>query len=159
MLGPRLKLKWPNDVVCDGAKLAGILVEGESLPGAPLAVVIGIGVNCAHHPAETAYPATNLAAAGALVTPESLTQSLIATMARRIAEWDRGENFATIRAAWLKRAAGLGSPARVRLPEREVEGVAETLDEAGRLVLRLADGTLERIAAGEMFPLTAPVRA
>lgn len=159
VLGPRLTLKWPNDVLCDGAKLAGILVEGEALPGGPLAVVIGIGVNCAHHPADTAYPATNLAAAGALVAPESLAPALITAMARRLAEWSRGENFAAIRAAWLKRAAGLGAPARVRLPEREIEGIAETLDEAGRLVLRRADGSHERIAAGEMFPLTALVRA
>jgi BirA family biotin operon repressor/biotin-[acetyl-CoA-carboxylase] ligase len=158
VLGPRVKLKWPNDVLCDGAKLAGILVEGEGLPGRPLAVVIGIGVNCAHHPADAAYPATDLAAAGALVAPETIAQALIGTMARRLAEWDRGENFAAIRAAWLKRAAGLGAPARVRLPEREVDGVAETLDETGRLVLRLADGSRERIAAGEMFPLSASAR-
>jgi BirA family transcriptional regulator, biotin operon repressor / biotin---[acetyl-CoA-carboxylase] ligase len=158
-LGPRLTLKWPNDVLCEGAKLAGILVEGETPPGGPLAVVIGIGVNCAHHPAATAYPATNLAAAGALVGPESLAQALIATMARRLAEWNRGGNFAAIRAAWLKRAAGLGASARVRLPDREVDGIAETLDEAGRLVLRLADGSRERIAAGEMFPLAALARA
>jgi BirA family transcriptional regulator, biotin operon repressor / biotin---[acetyl-CoA-carboxylase] ligase len=159
VLGPRLTLKWPNDVLCDGAKLAGILVEGEALPGGPLAVVIGIGVNCAHHPAATAYPATNLAAAGVLVAPESLAQALIAAMARRLGEWDAGKNFAAIRAAWLKRAAGLGAPARVRLPDREIEGVAETLDETGRLVLRLADGSRERIAAGEMFPLAALARA
>jgi BirA family biotin operon repressor/biotin-[acetyl-CoA-carboxylase] ligase len=158
-LGPRLKLKWPNDVLCDGAKLAGILVEGEGLPGRPLAVVIGIGVNCAHHPADTAYPATDLAAAGAVVTPETLTQALIGAMARRLAEWDRGENFAAIRAAWLKRAAGLGAPVRVRLPEREVDGVAETIDETGRLVLRLADGSREHIAAGELFPLSAWAQA
>jgi BirA family biotin operon repressor/biotin-[acetyl-CoA-carboxylase] ligase len=156
MLGPQLKLKWPNDVLCDGAKLAGILVEGESLPGRPLVVVIGIGVNCARHPANAAYPATSLAAAGVLVTPETLAQALIRTMAARLSEWERGENFAAIRAAWLRRAAGLGAPARVRLPERELEGVAETLDETGRLVLRLADGRLERIAAGEMFPFPAP---
>ena len=156
VLGPRLALKWPNDVLCDGAKLAGILVEGEALPAGPLAVVIGIGVNCAHHPADTAYPATNLAEAGAVVAPESLLQALINTMARRLAEWDRGENFAAVRAAWLKRTAGLGAPARMRLPEREIDGIAETLDETGRLVLRLADGSRERIAAGEMFPVHDP---
>ena len=62
----RLALKWPNDVLCDGAKLAGILIEGESR-GQALAVAIGIGVNCAHHPAGTPYPATDLAAAGVAV--------------------------------------------------------------------------------------------
>jgi BirA family biotin operon repressor/biotin-[acetyl-CoA-carboxylase] ligase len=156
MLGPRLEVKWPNDILCDGAKLAGILVEGESLPGRPLAAVIGIGVNCAHCPPSTPYPATSLAEAGALVAPDSLAQALAGTMAQRLAEWDRGESFAATRAAWLRRAAGLGAPARVLLPERELAGIAETLDESGRLVLRLADGTVERIAAGEMFPLHDP---
>jgi BirA family biotin operon repressor/biotin-[acetyl-CoA-carboxylase] ligase len=159
-LGPRLQVKWPNDIVCDGAKLAGILVEGESAPGRPLAVVIGIGVNCAHYPADAAYPATSVKEAGALVVPETLAQALISAMAGRLAEWDRGENFAAIRTAWLRRAAGLGAPARVRLPEREVEGVVETLDEVGRLVLRLPDGRHERIAAGDMFPFVRdPARA
>jgi BirA family biotin operon repressor/biotin-[acetyl-CoA-carboxylase] ligase len=158
-LAPRLKLKWPNDVVCDSAKLAGILVEGEGAAGGPLTVVIGIGVNCAHHPADTAYPATDLAAAGVVLAPDALMQSLGATMTRRLAEWDRSAGFAAIRAAWLARAAGLGEAARVRLPERELDGVIETLDDAGRLVLRLADGRRERIAAGEMFPLHTPARA
>jgi len=159
VLGPRLKLKWPNDIVCDGAKLAGILVEGEGTAGAPLTVAIGIGVNCAHHPADTSYPATDLAQAGAPVAPDELAQSLMAAMAARLAEWDRGAGFAATRAAWLARAVGLGESARVRLPEREIEGIVETLDEAGRLVVRLAGGRRERIAAGEMFPLQSPARA
>ena len=64
MLREKLALKWPNDILCGGAKLAGILIESESVE-AELAVAIGIGVNCMHHPAETAYPATDLASAGA----------------------------------------------------------------------------------------------
>jgi len=158
-LGPRLKLKWPNDVVCDGAKLAGILVEGESAPDRALAVVIGIGVNCARHPTGTPYPTTDLAEAGALVTADALLQSLMPAMARRLAEWKRGLGFAAVRAAWLKRAAGLGEPARIRLPEREIEGRIETLDEAGRLMVRLADGRIEHVTAGEMFPLARPAPA
>src|SRR5262249_51000385 len=155
-LGPRLKVKWPNDLVCDGAKLCGILTEGEGAADRPLVTVIGIGVNCASHPSDMEYPATDLAASGVLVSPDALMRSLIGAMERRINEWDRGENFTATRAAWLNRAAGLGAPARVRLPERDLEGIAETLDETGRLVLRLADGTVERIAAGEMFPVSAP---
>jgi BirA family biotin operon repressor/biotin-[acetyl-CoA-carboxylase] ligase len=56
-LGPRLAVKWPNDLLCDGAKFAGILVEGESASGQPLVTVVGIGINCAHHPAQTDHPA------------------------------------------------------------------------------------------------------
>ncbi len=58
---PRIALKWPNDVFCDGAKVAGILIEGE---GNPLTVAIGIGINCVHHPDDTEYPATDLRARG-----------------------------------------------------------------------------------------------
>lgn len=159
VLGPRLKIKWPNDLLCDGAKAVGILIEGEGGAGRPLAVVIGIGVNCISHPADANQPATDLAAAGALVTPDALLRALIGAMQRRTAEWDRGENFAAIRAAWLKRAAGLGEMARARLPEREIEGRVETLDEAGRLVLRLPDGSSQRITAGEIFPWVAATQA
>ena len=116
-----------------GAKLAGILIEGESDP--LFAVAIGIGVNCAHHPDDTAYPATDLAAAGALTTPEALLAELAAAMARRLTQWARGDGFACIRADWLKRAAGLGGDIRVRLPEREFCGRFEGLDESGRLLV------------------------
>ena len=66
-----LKLKWPNDLLLDGAKLAGILIEAESV-GGKTATVAGIGVNCAHHPRDIAYPATDLAAHGVSVAPDEL---------------------------------------------------------------------------------------
>jgi len=150
MLGPHLTLKWPNDVLCGGAKLSGILLEGEGN-----AVALGIGVNCAHHPEGTEYPATDLNAAGAHVTAAGLFTALSRAMVVRIAQWRRGEGFAEIRAAWLKRADGLNKPIRVRLHDRETAGLFETLDETGRLVLRRPDGALEMIAAGDVFPLRA----
>lgn len=152
-LGPRLRFKWPNDLLCDGAKLAGILVEGESTAGRPLATVVGIGVNCAHHPPGMAYPATDLAEAGALVTPQMLFRALARSLLERVRQWDRGNGFPTIRAAWLARAVGLGQRIRVSLPERELEGRFETLDGSGRLILRLANGNHEAVAAGDIFPL------
>jgi len=151
-LGPALKLKWPNDVLLGGAKLAGILIEGESEPA--FAVVIGIGVNCASHPAGTRVPATDLAAVGTLVTPEALFAALGAAMARRLKQWAHGEGFAGIRAAWLKRAAGLGEPIRVRLPARELTGRFCGLDEAGRLQLEQPGGIIA-VTAGEVFGLGA----
>jgi BirA family biotin operon repressor/biotin-[acetyl-CoA-carboxylase] ligase len=147
-LGPLLQLKWPNDLLLGGAKLAGILIEGGS--ERTFAVAIGIGVNCAGHPSDTAYPATDLAAAGALVAPDQVFSALVASMVRRLAQWARGEGFSGIRADWLKRAAGLGEAIRVRLPKREFSGRFEGLDEAGRL---LVDGPagVTAVTAGEVF--------
>jgi BirA family biotin operon repressor/biotin-[acetyl-CoA-carboxylase] ligase len=149
-LGPQFKVKWPNDLLLGAEKLAGILIEGESEPG--FAVVVGFGVNCASHPDDTAYPATDLAAAGAMVTPAALLAALAATMTRRLAQWARGEGFASIRADWLKRAAGLGEDIRVRLPERELSGRFIGLDEAGHLQLEQPGG-LTTVTAGEVFGL------
>ncbi|RDV01265.1 biotin--[acetyl-CoA-carboxylase] ligase [Undibacter mobilis] len=147
-LGPLLTVKWPNDVLLGGAKIAGILIEAES--GPPFAAVIGMGVNCASHPADTPYPATDLRTAGANVMPEMLLRALAAAMQARLAQWDRGQGFAAIRSAWLKRAAGLGQDIRVRLPEREFSGVFDGLDEQGRLLVRSEDGTTA-VTAGEVF--------
>jgi BirA family transcriptional regulator, biotin operon repressor / biotin---[acetyl-CoA-carboxylase] ligase len=150
-LADALALKWPNDLMCRGAKIAGILIEGEG--GAGVVAVIGIGVNCRHHPEAVEHPATDFAAQGAPIEAPALLDALPRTMAARLTEWDRGAGFAAIRNAWLARAAGLGQALRARLPDREASGVFETLDEAGRLVLRLADGRREVITAGEVFPV------
>jgi BirA family biotin operon repressor/biotin-[acetyl-CoA-carboxylase] ligase len=72
-------------------------------------------------------------------------------MARRLSQWQRGEGFAAIRADWLARARGLGAALRARLPDRELAGTFETLDAAGHLILRLADGRRQAITAGEIF--------
>jgi len=145
-----LKVKWPNDLLLGQAKLAGILIEGESKP--KFSVAIGIGVNCAAHPNDTAYPATDLAAAGAPVTPTQLFAALSVAMLARLAQWQRGQGFPGIRADWLKRAAGLGATIRVRLPEREFAGRFEGLDDAGRLLVREAGG-VTTVTAGEVFGL------
>ena len=88
-----------------------------------------------------AFPATDLAVAGARVSPETLFRALSRTMLRRLGEWDRGRGFAAIRTAWLARAMGLGQTIRVSLPERELRGRFESLDDAGRLLLRREDAT------------------
>jgi BirA family transcriptional regulator, biotin operon repressor / biotin---[acetyl-CoA-carboxylase] ligase len=149
-IGPLLKVKWPNDLLLNGAKLAGILIEGEGDP--TFSVAIGIGINCAAHPTDTAFPATDLAGAGALVTPAQALVVLSAAMMKRIDQWQCGQGFAAIRADWLKRAAGLGQDIRVRLPERELSGRFEGLDESGRLLLQGPRG-VTTVTAGEVFGL------
>lgn len=148
----KLSLKWPNDILCGGAKLTGILIEGEGIAG-KLVVVVGIGANCRHHPPSTNYPTTDLAAAGADVSAETLFTALSATMLRRLSQWRRGAGFDLIRADWLERATGISGEMRVRLPSREFFGRGEGMDERGRLLVRVADGSLQAITAGDVFPL------
>jgi BirA family transcriptional regulator, biotin operon repressor / biotin---[acetyl-CoA-carboxylase] ligase len=155
-LAGELKLKWPNDLLLTGAKLAGILIEAESV-GADAVTVVGIGVNCAHHPAGTGYRATNLASRSVRVAPEDLFGALSGTVVARLTQWDRGGSFAAIRAAWLTHAAGVGSDIVVRLADRELTGRFESLDAAGRLMLRLPTGALEAITAGDVFPAAVSV--
>jgi BirA family transcriptional regulator, biotin operon repressor / biotin---[acetyl-CoA-carboxylase] ligase len=151
-LKPQLAIKWPNDLLLKTAKFAGILIEGEGGEEAG-AVAVGIGVNCVSHPSDTDFPATDLAAAGAEVSPEALFGALSVKMLGRIAQWNQGEHFATIRTDWLSRAAGLGAVIRVRLADREIVGRFETIDDAGRLVLLLGEGQHEAVAAGDVVEL------
>jgi BirA family transcriptional regulator, biotin operon repressor / biotin---[acetyl-CoA-carboxylase] ligase len=146
---PLLAIKWPNDLLLAGAKFAGILLEGES--GGTGALVVGVGVNCANHPGGTEYPATDLAAAGAPVSPATLFVALSVKMLERIGQWNAGEGFPAIRADWLARAAGIGETVRVQLADRDIIGRFEALDPAGGLVLRLPDGAATTIAAGDVF--------
>ena len=146
--------KWPNDVLVGGAKVAGILLQSRAVAGSPALdwLVIGIGVNLASHPAETEYPATSLAAAGAPeVTPDAMLPILAERLLAWYAAWRVPAGFTALRDAWLARAHGLGGPIRVRLPSAEIEGRFAGLDSAGRLVL---DGPAGRqhIAAAEIFP-------
>jgi BirA family transcriptional regulator, biotin operon repressor / biotin---[acetyl-CoA-carboxylase] ligase len=149
-LTPRLSVKWPNDLLLGGKKLAGILIEGDNEP--VFALAIGFGVNCAAHPQAAAYPAIDLAAMGASVAPMQMFSALSAAMTRRLDQWRCGAGFAQIRADWLTRAAGLGEPIRVRLVERELSGRFQGLDADGRLLLQTGDG-VTAVTAGEVFGL------
>lgn len=153
-LAQRLALKWPNDGLIDGCKFSGVLIEGEGD-----AVAIGIGVNCAHHPEDTPFPATDLAAAGVRATPDSVFAALSQAMPARLAQWDRGAGFAAIREEWLRRAFGLGRAVRVAIAEGEREGRFEGIDPAGRMLLRTAAGAVEAVTAGDVLPAPARVSA
>jgi BirA family biotin operon repressor/biotin-[acetyl-CoA-carboxylase] ligase len=148
-----LSLKWPNDLLLDGAKVSGILVEsGAAEPGLWLAV--GVGVNLAAHPADTERPATNLSAhLHAQASPpvfDMALQQLASAFDRWRFRWDR-EGFEPIRTAWTERAGGLGRPATARLGQETVCGFAEALESDGALRLRLPDGSARRITAGDVF--------
>jgi len=145
-----LAIKWPNDLMLKRRKIAGILAESKILADERPVIVIGCGVNCAHHPKDTRYPATSLRAEGFMVTPQKLFAEFSQHMTGLLAAWDGGAGFGAIRAAWLDRATGLGETIHVRLPRTTIEGVFAGLDAAGRLVLRQASGD-RTISAGELF--------
>ncbi|WP_375461838.1 biotin--[acetyl-CoA-carboxylase] ligase [uncultured Enterovirga sp.] len=144
------RLKWPNDVLVDGAKLAGILLGTEELGGGRRAVVLGIGVNVAAAPEGLPYPATSLHALGCATDAERLFTALSASWLEVEGVWDGGRGFAEIREAWLARAAGLGGAVAVRTGGDARRGTFETIDGQGQLVLRSPDGAIHRVSAGEV---------
>jgi len=155
--GAFVNVKWPNDVLVEGKKIAGILMEGEPEPGTDRFkwLVLGIGVNVASHPpaSDTETPATSLAGEG--VQGDGLdVQALLDTLAKRflagLVTW-RNLGFGPIRRHWLLRAKGLGGPVTVRLANETLNGIFAALDESGALVLHL-DGEPNRlITAGDVF--------
>lgn len=157
--GPTARLKWPNDVLVDRAKLAGILLEAETLPNGRRCVVIGIGVNVAAAPEGLPYPATCLRQCGHGASAEAVFEAISGSLADAVELWDRGRGFAAIRARWLGRAAGLGEPVSVRIGRQTVQGIFETIDEAGRLVVRSDDGMRRTVTAGEVHFGTAATAA
>jgi BirA family biotin operon repressor/biotin-[acetyl-CoA-carboxylase] ligase len=148
-------LKWPNDVLLNGGKLAGILLESTGAAGRVSHLVIGIGVNLIAAPPVEAVepgaviPVSLLAETGVRVAPETFLTHL----ATHFARWEgifRCQGFAPVRAAWLDRAARLGEPVRARTGIRERRGIFETIDATGALVLNI-DGQREAIPAAEVF--------
>ncbi len=148
-------LKWPNDVLCNGGKLAGILLESIGTGGHISHLSIGIGVNLAHAPdpgtlEDRALRPVSLAqAANRTVTPDRFLTALAAHYGRFERQFTTF-GFAPIRSAFLSRAARLGEVITARLPGREITGTYETVDEQGNLVLKTAKGR-ETVSAADIF--------
>jgi BirA family biotin operon repressor/biotin-[acetyl-CoA-carboxylase] ligase len=134
------RIKWPNDLLVDGAKLAGILLERQSD-----AVVVGFGVNLAHHPEDLDRPAISL---DPPVDPAAFLERLAAIFGTWLGCW-RAEGLAPVRAAWLAAAHPIGAA----LTASGARGTFDGLDETGALRLRLEDGGLRIIHAGDVFLL------
>lgn len=141
------RIKWPNDILVDGAKIAGILLErvGD-------AIVIGIGVNVTAHPTGLDRPVTSLMAERATdATADALLDRLASLFAHWLGIW-RAQGLEPVRAHWLLNAHGAGTSMRVALPDGEVvHGTFDTLDRHGMLILRLANGQSRAIHAGDVI--------
>jgi BirA family transcriptional regulator, biotin operon repressor / biotin---[acetyl-CoA-carboxylase] ligase len=144
-------LKWPNDILVRGQKLCGLLLEAEAVAGGRLAVVAGIGTNVVAAPEGTPTPATSLAALGVHISAEELFAALSDAWVEFYGIWDNGRGFAEIRKAWLERAFGVGERVAIQNGNMTIEGIFDTIDEAGCLIVRTADGRRMPIAAGEVY--------
>ncbi len=147
----RPTIKWPNDVLVDGAKISGTLLESETLDDGRQAVVIGCGINVSHAPEQARYPTTTLRAAGSAIMPEELFSRLCQSMAGQLQQWDRGRGISAVRQAWLDNAQGVGERINVALPDRMISGQFREIDAAGCLVMVDDDRVVHTIAAGDIF--------
>jgi BirA family biotin operon repressor/biotin-[acetyl-CoA-carboxylase] ligase len=146
---PRLELKWPNDLLLDTAKCAGLLLEGSTLPAAGgqsrFAVAIGFGVNIAAAPTDTPYPANSLPG----TDRDALMQALAGSFAARFGQWS-ASGLAPLLIAWRERAAFLRQEITLRLPDGALTGRFDDIDDRGRLKLLTGQG-LRVIDAGDLF--------
>jgi len=152
-------IKWPNDVLIDGRKGAGILVESGTSPAGGLWVAVGCGLNLARAPGDAERPATAAVEhlrgeVRAVPAPAAALVVLAEAFERRLSAWET-YGFPVVADGWSARAAGLNRPCVARLEGETVEGVAEGLEPDGALRLRLASGAVRRITAGDVFPVGA----
>jgi BirA family transcriptional regulator, biotin operon repressor / biotin---[acetyl-CoA-carboxylase] ligase len=149
-LQAEIKLKWPNDVLLNGKKVSGILLESHEVARRRV-LVAGIGINCAGHPDNVAWPATDLRSSGVEVSSDTVFSRLSGQVARWLAIWDRGQGFAFIRSEWLGSAVGVGKPIRAQMPGGTHEGIFEDIDPTGKLLLRTADGSTVSLSSADIF--------
>jgi BirA family biotin operon repressor/biotin-[acetyl-CoA-carboxylase] ligase len=147
----KFALKWPNDVLAGNKKLAGILLEAETVADHRLAVVVGIGTNVVAAPQGTPTPATSLTALGVDTSAEQLFDALSDAWAEYRAIWNNGRGFAEIRLKWLERAAGLGQPVSIHSGGSTVSGTFDTIDATGCMIVATSDGRRMPISAGDVY--------
>ncbi|OAM77435.1 biotin--[acetyl-CoA-carboxylase] ligase [Devosia elaeis] len=156
----RIALKWPNDVLADGAKLSGILLEASKTPDGRSAIVVGCGVNVIAAPEGTPYPATSLRALGVERTAEDVFEALSDAWVEAFALWDDGRGVDAVLDLWRDSAAGIGAPVAVSQDGVVRRGIFETIDSSGRLIIRADDGSRFPITAGDVhFGATASARS
>lgn len=147
-----LKLKWPNDVLLAGKKFAGILIETLPVPETgKTSLAIGCGVNIAHGPEESLYPATWLNAHTETgIDPQLFLRKLAANMQARLTLWNNGNNFEQISRLWRQRACFIGEEVNITTASGQIAGRFENIASDGALILKRDDGSLETFHAGDV---------
>jgi len=174
---PAPRLKWPNDVLLDGAKVAGLLLESAADPQGMTWVLVGMGVNVvdAPDPQATLYPTTALChhwrapiateilgdrGGDPALEPAIVLEAVLGRLAARVGQWRR-DGFDPIRVAWLRHGHGVAEPVRVRAGDQSITGVFVGLATDGALVLNDSEGVNHTVRAGDVFfpPLAGGARS
>lgn len=145
-----IRCKWPNDILCEGKKLGGILLESFSGPGGNW-VAVGVGINIDSAPEHVMFPATCLRDAGVeLISAKIVLSRFVHHFIARYDEW-ANKGFSTIEDGWMERTYHLGKPIEVIVGETQHEGTYEGIDAAGQLLLRDRKGKITPVLAGDVF--------
>ena len=152
--GNRLQCKWPNDILLNDRKLGGILLESFQTPESKKAwIVAGIGINVDSHPPRTEFPATCLKEAGVeLISAKIILSRFIHHFIDCYNIWNT-KGFAPIRKKWSASAWGMEQRLCARLPDGNIEGICQGIDEKGSLLLKLDNGKKHQVHAGDVFPV------
>ncbi|OUS15021.1 biotin--[acetyl-CoA-carboxylase] ligase [Rhodospirillales bacterium 47_12_T64] len=152
-----ITLKWPNDVLIDGKKVSGVLLESKANTLGKLEyLIMGIGINLKHYPEDARYPATSLLEknTGSTLKPGEMLEAFLNNFDPWYKLWNK-EGFGSVRVAWLDQAHGVGDKIYVRLPGETLSGRFVTIDQDGALDLDLDSGKQRLITAGDVFFATS----
>jgi BirA family biotin operon repressor/biotin-[acetyl-CoA-carboxylase] ligase len=147
--------KWPNDILLNGRKLGGILLESFTLPNAlgieKQWVIVGVGINVESYPEHVLYPATCLRDSGVEIISAKIVLSRF--VSNFIAAYDSwaSKGFKPVQKAWMEQAYRLGHATEVLMGDKKIEGVFDGIDPSGRLLLRSASGAVTGISAGDVL--------
>jgi len=149
----RVHCKWPNDILINNKKAAGVLIESSAKAGGRLDhIVIGIGANLKFSPTEAIFPATSLYEEnGCSLSPKEFLVGLAATLKNRLDSWDL-HNFSPIKEEWTRAAWGLGATRTINTALESFDAELMGLDDEGGLIVRLPDGTLKTVVTADIFP-------
>ena len=149
-----VNLKWPNDVLINGKKVSGILLESHEVKKQRI-VIIGIGMNVKNHPDYTLFPATSLHAENIDCDRDLFFEALAKMFDKRLQQWSKGAGFQSIREDWIKHAFGLDQMIEVKVPGQDTahaqKGIFKGINDDGLMLMEKQKGIITKISVADIF--------